>query len=103
MGGTPTNVAVLTETDLGPFWTFPGELLSGRSAACGFAFINSVGNLGAYFGLSAIGSIATKTGSFSGGFRVVSAALVCAATLILALKLHRRRRRASGNALREAG
>lgn len=45
-----------------------GEFLTGRSAACGFAFINSVGNLGAYFGLSAIGSIATKMGSFSGGF-----------------------------------
>ena len=95
-------VAAGLDSYLGPFWTFPGEFLSGRSAACGFAFINSVGNLGAYFGLSAIGSIATKTGSFSGGFRVVSAALVCAATLILALKLHRRRPRASGNALREA-
>jgi ACS family tartrate transporter-like MFS transporter len=75
---------------LGPFWAVPGEFLTGRSAACGFAFINSVGNLGAYFGLSAIGSIATKTGSFSGGFRVISAALVGAAMLILALKLHPR-------------
>jgi ACS family tartrate transporter-like MFS transporter len=96
-------VAAGLDSYLGPFWTFPGEFLSGRSAACGFAFINSVGNLGAYFGLSAIGSIATKTGSFSGGFRVVSAALVGAATLILALKLHRRPTRVSGNALREAG
>jgi ACS family tartrate transporter-like MFS transporter len=75
---------------LGPFWALPGEFLTGRSAACGFAFINSVGNLGAYFGLSAIGSIATKTASFSGGFRVISAALVGAAALIVALKLHRR-------------
>ena len=87
---------------LGPFWTFPGTFLSGRSAACGFAFINSVGNLGAYFGLSAIGSIATKSGSFSGGFRVVSVALLCAATLIVALKLHQRRTGAPGSALREA-
>jgi ACS family tartrate transporter-like MFS transporter len=61
---------------LGPFWALPGEFLTGRSAACGYAFINSVGSLGSYFGLSAIGSIATKTGSFSGGFRVISAALV---------------------------
>ncbi len=74
---------------LGPFWTFPGAFLSGRSAACGFALINSAGNLGAYFGLSAIGSIATQSGSFSGGFRLVSAALVVAAALIIALKLHR--------------
>jgi ACS family tartrate transporter-like MFS transporter len=75
---------------LGPFWAFPGEFLTGRSAACGYAFINSVGSLGAYFGLSAIGSIATKTGSFSGGFRVISAALVGAAALILALKMYSR-------------
>jgi ACS family tartrate transporter-like MFS transporter len=95
-------VAAGLDSYLGPFWTFPGEFLTGRSAACGFAFINSVGNLGAYFGLSAIGSIATKTGSFSGGFRVVSAALVCAATLVLALKLHRHRTRAPGSAPREA-
>lgn len=73
---------------LGPFWAFPGAFLTGRSAASGFAFINSVGSLGAYFGLSAIGSMATKTGSFSGGFRVISAALVGAAALILALKLY---------------
>jgi MFS transporter, ACS family, tartrate transporter len=75
---------------LGPFWAFPGAFLTGRSAACGFAFINSVGSLGAYFGLSAIGSMATKTGSFSGGFRVISAALVGAAALIMALKLYPR-------------
>jgi ACS family tartrate transporter-like MFS transporter len=73
---------------LGPFWAFPGEFLSGRSAACGFAFINSIGNLGAYFGLSAIGSIANRTGSLSGGFRLISTALVGAAALLLALKLH---------------
>jgi len=86
---------------LGPFWTFPGAFLSGRSAACGFAFINSVGNLGAFLGLSVIGSIGTKSGSLSGGFRVVSAALVCAAALILASKLHWRRTRAGISAPRE--
>ncbi|MBV8909218.1 MAG: MFS transporter [Gammaproteobacteria bacterium] len=74
---------------LGPFWTFPAAFLCGRSAACGFAFINSVGSVGAYFGLSAIGSIASTSGSLSGGFRVVSAALVGAAALIVALKLPR--------------
>jgi MFS transporter, ACS family, tartrate transporter len=74
---------------LGPFWAIPGEFLNGRSAACGFAAINSIGNLGAYFGLSAIGSIATRTGSLSGGFRAISAALACAAVLLLTLKLHR--------------
>jgi ACS family tartrate transporter-like MFS transporter len=111
VGGTSSAVACVAlwcvaaaglDSYLGPFWTFPGAFLSGRSAACGFAFINSVGSLGAYFGLSAIGSIATNSGSLSGGFRVVSAALVCAAALILTLKLHRRRTRATVSAPREA-
>ncbi len=88
---------------LAPFWTFPGAFLSGRAAACGYAFINSVGNLGAYFGLSAIGSIAAKSGSFSGGFRVVAAALVCAAMLILALKLPWLGAQPRGSVLRETG
>jgi ACS family tartrate transporter-like MFS transporter len=100
VGGTSSAAACVAlwciaaaglDSYLGPFWALPGEFLSGRSAACGFAFINSVGNLGAFFGQSAIGSIAARTGSFSGGFRVVSAALLCAATLLLALKLHRPR------------
>lgn len=83
-------VAAGLDSYLGPFWAFPGAFLTGRSAASGFAFINSLGSLGAYFGLSAIGSLATKTGSFSGGFRLVSAALVGAAALILALKVYPR-------------
>jgi MFS transporter, ACS family, tartrate transporter len=97
VGATPSVAACVAlwcvaaaglDSYLGPFWAFPGEFLTGRSAACGYAFVNSVGSLGAYFGLSAIGSIATKTGSFSGGFRVISAALVGAAALILALKVY---------------
>jgi ACS family tartrate transporter-like MFS transporter len=85
---------------LGPFWTFPAAFLSGRSAACGFAFINSVGNLGAYFGLWAIGSTATRSGNFSEGFRIVAAALVGAAALILALKWHRHPARPAGSEAR---
>jgi MFS transporter, ACS family, tartrate transporter len=87
---------------LGPFWTLPGVFLSGRSAACGFAFINSVGSLGAYFGLSLIGTIASGSGGFSEGFRLVSAALVCAAVLIVALKLHTDRARAPDATQRQA-
>jgi ACS family tartrate transporter-like MFS transporter len=75
---------------LGPFWACPGEFLSGRPAASALAFINSFGSLGSYFSLSMIGAIATKTGSLEGGFHVVAAALLLAAVLVLAQKLHKR-------------
>ena len=75
---------------LGPFWACPGEFLSGRPAASALAFINSFGSLGSYFSLSMIGAIATKTGSLEGGFHVVAAALLLAAVLMLAQKLHKR-------------
>jgi ACS family tartrate transporter-like MFS transporter len=74
---------------LGPFWACPGEFLSGRGAASALAFINSCGSLGSFFSLSIIGSIATRTGSFEGGFRAVAFALVLAAALIFAQKLYR--------------
>ena len=75
---------------LGPFWACPGEFISGRPAASALAFINSFGSLGSYFSLSMIGAIATRTGSLEGGFHVVAAALLLAAVLVLAQKLHRR-------------
>ncbi len=84
------SVAIGLASYVGPFWACPGEILSGRSAAAGLAFINSVGSLGSYFSLSAIGSIATRTGSLEGGFRAVAAALTIAAMLVLAQKLYPR-------------
>ena len=75
---------------LGPFWACPGEFISGRPAASALAFINSFGSLGSYFSLSMIGAIAARTGSLEGGFHVVAAALLLAAVLVLAQKLHRR-------------
>jgi len=32
------------------FWTFPTAFLSGAGAAAGIAAVNSIGNLGGYFG-----------------------------------------------------
>jgi len=47
------------------FWTMPAAILSGVSAAAGFALINSVGNLGGFFGPYLTGWVEAKTGSFS--------------------------------------
>jgi len=47
------------------FWTMPAAILSGVSAATGFALINSVGNLGGFFGPYLTGWVQAGTGKFS--------------------------------------
>jgi MFS family permease len=44
------------------FWSLPTAFLSGTAAAAGIAWINSVGNLGGYFGPDLIGTIRTAAG-----------------------------------------
>jgi hypothetical protein len=45
------------------FWTFPTAFLSGAGAAAGIAAVNSIGNLGGYFGPQAFGLLRDYTGS----------------------------------------
>ncbi len=47
------------------FWSLPTAFLAGTAAAAGIALINSVGNLGGYFGPDMIGRIRTATGGAS--------------------------------------
>jgi ACS family tartrate transporter-like MFS transporter len=51
----------------GPFWSMPPALLTGTAAASGIAWINSIGNLGGFFGPSIVGWARTLTGSFAAG------------------------------------
>jgi ACS family tartrate transporter-like MFS transporter len=51
----------------GPFWTMPSMFLTGTAAASGIAWINAVGNLGGFFGPTAVGWAKAYTGGFSGG------------------------------------
>jgi ACS family tartrate transporter-like MFS transporter len=71
-----------------PFWTLPTEFLSGRKAAAGIAAINSIGNLGGFFGPTLIGYARDLSGSFTAGL-MVSAATLFAST-IFTLSLRRR-------------
>lgn len=48
---------------LGPFWALGTGFLTGTAAAGGIALINSVGNLGGFFGPYLVGMIKDKTGS----------------------------------------
>ena len=72
-------------SSLGPFWAMPSEFLSGFSAASGIAIINSVGNLGGFFGPSMVGFITQKTGALYGGLAFAGVSMLVAATLVLLL------------------
>jgi D-galactonate transporter len=66
------------------FWTLPTAMLSGTAAAGGIALINSIGNLGGYFGPSIMGYLKdwTKTHTYGlivlGGFLAMSGILAVA-------------------------
>ncbi len=50
----------------GPFWAMPGMFLTGPAAAAGIAWINSIGNLGGFFGPWYVGWMKDLTGSYTG-------------------------------------
>jgi ACS family tartrate transporter-like MFS transporter len=70
---------------LAPFWTFPGNLLSGSAAAGGVALINSVGNLGGLLAPWFIGRLSSASGSFSGGLLLLATSCLGIGIVILAL------------------
>jgi ACS family tartrate transporter-like MFS transporter len=80
------SVAMLSVSSMvGPFWALPTKLLKGSAAAAGIALINSIGNLGGFFGPYMIGSVRTSTGSFGGGLLIAGGTLAlcgCVAALV---------------------
>ena len=71
----------------GPFWAMPPMFLTGTAAAATIAWINSIGNLGGFFGPWYVGVMRDATGSFAGGlFGLALLSLV--ASLICAFFLH---------------
>ncbi|HTM42141.1 MAG TPA: MFS transporter [Terriglobales bacterium] len=72
---------------LGPFWTMPANLLTGTAAAAAIALINSVGNLGGFFGPYIIGLVRTHTGSFKEGLLVIGATLAVGGAIALLVRL----------------
>jgi MFS transporter, ACS family, tartrate transporter len=70
----------------GPFWAMPPMFLTGPAAAAAIAWINSIGNLGGFFGPWYVGAVKDATGSYAGGlyglalFGII-ASLICAFSL----------------------
>jgi MFS transporter, ACS family, tartrate transporter len=71
----------------GPFFAMPPMFLSGAALAAGIAWINSLGNLGGFFGPWWIGLMRDATGSFSGGLYGL-ALLTLVSSLVCAFFLH---------------
>ncbi len=72
----------------GPFWSMPGMFLTGTAAASGIAWINSLGNLGGFFGPSIVGWVRQETGSFAGGlYTLAGFAAMAAAVAALGLRI----------------
>jgi ACS family tartrate transporter-like MFS transporter len=67
----------------GPFWSMPTMFLTGASAAAGIAWINSIGNLGGFFGPSIVGWAKNLTGSFAGGLYALAACAIISAVVSL--------------------
>ncbi len=64
------------------FWTIPTSFLSGAAAAGGIAMINSIGNLGGYFGPDLVGAIRNASdGDSTGAFLVLAVGVILCALL----------------------
>ena len=73
----------------GPFWATSTSLVGGTAAAAGIAIINSLGNLGGYFGPKIIGLSRMAGGGFRGGMLVISACLALAGIVSLVVRAPR--------------
>jgi ACS family tartrate transporter-like MFS transporter len=73
----------------GPFWALATSSMAGLSAAAGIAMINSLANLGGYFGPDIIGLFRSANGGFRGG--LVAIALTVSISGVTALVVGRRR------------
>src|SRR6201997_3836459 len=71
----------------GPFFAMPPMFLSGAGLAAGIAWINSIGNLGGFFGPWYVGVMKDMTGSYAGGLYGL-ALLGLVASIVCALFLH---------------
>ena len=66
---------VCAESMVGPFWAMATSQMRGISPAAGIAVVNSLANLGGYFGPDIVGFFRTSNGGFRGGLWAIAAAV----------------------------
>jgi MFS transporter, ACS family, tartrate transporter len=74
------------KSTVGPFWALGTTKLSGRAAAGGIAFINSVGNLGGFAGPMLIGVLTDRTGNMRISLLILGGALLLMGLLVLSIR-----------------
>jgi ACS family tartrate transporter-like MFS transporter len=67
------------------FWTLPAAFLSGTAAAAGIAAVNSIGNLGGYFGPQLFGLLRDKSGTDLAGLIFLAGCAVMGIVIVLVL------------------
>ena len=67
------------------FWTLPTTFLSGAGAAAGIAAVNSIGNLGGFFGPKVFGWLKDTTGADYASLMFLAACAVIGAVIVLVL------------------
>jgi MFS transporter, ACS family, tartrate transporter len=70
----------------GPFWATATSMMSGTAAAAGIALINSLGNLGGFFGPYIIGAKRSSGAGFRGGMLIIAAFLALAGVVSLVVR-----------------
>lgn len=71
------------------FWAVPSAFLSESAAAASIGLINSVGNLGGFFGPMMMGYLVNRTHSFQAGLLYLVGSLCLSGILMLAVGTHR--------------
>lgn len=91
LGANFVAVIALTGASIGiyaalvTYWTLPPSFLGGTAAAGGMALINSVGNLGGFFGPTLMGWLKHATGGYEAGMFVLAAFLIVPAIVVVLL------------------
>jgi ACS family tartrate transporter-like MFS transporter len=67
-------------------WAIPSSFLGAGAAAASIGLINSIGNLGGFFGPYTIGWLSDKMGSYAGGLWAVAAALLLSGAVVLVVR-----------------
>lgn len=78
------------ESMVGPFWAMATSQMAGLSAAAGIAVINSLANLGGYFGPDIIGFFRSSDGGFRGGLLAIAATVAISGTVALIVGAQRK-------------
>ncbi|MGI8743040.1 MAG: MFS transporter [Bryobacteraceae bacterium] len=69
-----------------PFWALPTRLLSDRSAAASFGFINLIANLGGFFGPYLVGLLTDRTGTYVAGVLLLVSTAILSGLVLMVLR-----------------